>query len=305
MSIIIGFLIFCLVLFFYIHIQFHLKTGEDLEMYEVDDISKENLEDICDLRQPVLFDFDCRKIMETTNRDCITNNYSAFDIKIRNVRENDKNTEHYMPLPLYSAVKLFNEDKSASYLTENNGDFLQETSIKKNIQYNDEFIRPYMMSNCNYDILMGSSQVCTPFRYEINYRNYFLLTQGSAQIKMTCPKNIKYLNPELDYENFEFSSPINVWNPQTSYQTDYDKIKFLEFTLLPGKTLYIPAYLAIINYIGLHFLQLQNVKRETVKKIDISKLNKHKPPTIIEETTIAKEDSTIDKEESTNINVLS
>ena len=45
MEIIIGLFIFCLVLFIYLHIQFHLKTGEDLEMYEVDEPSKEKLED--------------------------------------------------------------------------------------------------------------------------------------------------------------------------------------------------------------------------------------------------------------------
>ena len=57
MEIIIGFFIFCLVLFIYLHIQFHLKTSEDLEMYEVEQPSKDKLEEICDLRQPVLFDF--------------------------------------------------------------------------------------------------------------------------------------------------------------------------------------------------------------------------------------------------------
>jgi hypothetical protein len=316
MSIIIGFCIFCLVLFFYIHIQFHLKTGEDLEMYEVDEITKDRLEEICDLRQPVLFDFDCQTIMNATNRDYIANNHSAFEIKIRNVRENNKNAELYMPLPLHAAIKLFNEDKTASYLTENNTEFLQETGVKKDLQYNDEFLRPYMVSNCNYDILMGSAQVCTPFRYEINYRNYLLLTQGSAQIKMTCPKNIKYLNPEYDYENFEFRSPINTWNPQPNYKADFDKIKCLEFTLLPGKTLYIPAYwfysikfnenssitvfnyrtylnnVAIAPYIGLHFLQLQNIKRETVTKIDINKLNEPLKETCVVETPIVNEEPT-------------
>ena len=40
MEIIIGFFIFCLVLFIYLHVQFHLKTGEDLEMYEMDEPKK-------------------------------------------------------------------------------------------------------------------------------------------------------------------------------------------------------------------------------------------------------------------------
>ena len=297
MEIIIGFFIFCLVLFIYLHVQFHLKTGEDLEMYEVDQPSKEKLEEICDIRQPVLFNFDCQTIVDTSSKSYITKNYNAFEVKIRNIKETDTNTELYIPLPLHAADKLFNEDTNSSYLSENNSDFLEETSVGKNLKYNDEFLRPYMVSNCNYDIMIGSENVCTPFRYEINYRNFYLLTEGSAQIKLTPPHNIRYLYPNYDYENFEFRSPVNPWTPQPKYIADFDKIKCLEFTLKPGKTLYIPAYwwysikfnknssiscfnyrtymnnIAISPYIGMHALQIQNIKRNVVKKACIDELN--------------------------------
>ena len=115
MEIILGFFIFCLVLFIYLHIQFHLKTGEDLEMYEVDEPSKEKLEEICDIRQPVLFNFENQKIMDTSNKTYIANNYYAFETKIRNIKDTDSNTELYMPLPLHATIKLFNEDNTSSY----------------------------------------------------------------------------------------------------------------------------------------------------------------------------------------------
>ncbi len=292
-----GLFIFCIVLFIYLHVQFHLKTSNDLEMYEIEQASKDKLEEICDLRQPVLFDFENKKIIDTTNKNYVTNNYAAFEIKIRNTKETDLNSELYMPLPLHTAVKLFNEDKKSLYFSENNYDFLQETGIIKNMMYNDEFLRPYMVSNCNYDILFGSNSCITPFRYEINYRNFFTLTQGRAHIKMAPPQSIKYLYPIYDYENFEFRTPVNPWNPQAKFIADFDKIKCLEFILLPGKTLFLPAYwwysikfdentsisvfkyrtymnnLAILPYIGLHGLQIQNVKRDIVKKIDINNLN--------------------------------
>ena len=298
MKIIIGFFIFCLVLFVYLHIQFHMKTSQDLEMYEIEQASKEKLEEICDIRQPVLFDFDNQKILETSNKDYINNNYYAFEIKIRNTKDTDPSTELFMPLPLHAAIKLFNEDKTSSYYSENNGDFLEETGVIKSMKYNDEFLRPYMVSNCNYDIMMGSNGTCTPFRYEVNYRNYFVLTQGSAQIKLAPPHSIKYLYPNYDYENFEFNSPVNPWAPQAKYIADFDKIKCLEFTLNPGKTLFLPANwwysikfntsntsiscfryrtymnnIAILPYITLHALQIQNVKRNTVKKVSINELN--------------------------------
>ena len=55
-EIIISLFVFCVILFFYLHIQFHLKTSDDLEIYEVEQASKEKIEEICDLRQPVLID---------------------------------------------------------------------------------------------------------------------------------------------------------------------------------------------------------------------------------------------------------
>jgi len=327
MEIIIGIFIFCLVLFIYLHIQFHLKTSEDLEMYEVEQPSKDKLEEICDLRQPVLFDFDCQKIVESSNKSYISNNYNAFEIKIRNVKETDPNSELYMPLPLHAANKLFSEDTNSTYFSENNNEFLEETGVIKSLKYNDEFLRPYMVSNCNYDIMMGSANTCTPFRYEINYRNYYLLTEGSAQIKLAPPHSIRYLYPNYDYENFEFRSPVDPWSPQPKYIADFDKMKCLEFTLTPGKTLYIPAYwwysikfnkntsiscfnyrtymnnIAVAPYIGMHALQIQNVKRNIVKKASIDELNKpeinntqlpEKQETTVVEENIVSQGSNID-----------
>ena len=42
----------------------------------------------------------------------------------------------------------------------------------KVFRYNDAFIRPYMVSNCYYDFSFASDDTKTPFRYEVNYRNY-------------------------------------------------------------------------------------------------------------------------------------
>ena len=295
MRIIIGFCIFCLVLFLYLHIQFHLKTGEDLEMYEVDQPSKDKLEEICDLRQPVLFDCDeeINKIVQTTNKTTLLDNYPVFEVKIRDNIDTNSLEELYIPLPLHIACKLFQEDSKSVYFSENNMDFLTETGVIKNMTYNDEFLRPRLVSNCNYDIMIASDGLETPFRYELNYRNYFVVTQGSLSIKMAPPKSTRYLYSVNDYENFEFRSPINPWNPQSKFKADFDKIKCLEIVLTPGKFLFIPAYwwysfkfsentsvscfryrtymnnIAISPNIFMYALQNQNIERKIAKKIDL------------------------------------
>jgi hypothetical protein len=262
--------------------------------------------------------------MENSNKTYIANNYHAFEVKIRNIKDTNNDTELYMPLPIHAAVKLFDEDKNSLYYSENNTDFLQETGVVKTLQYNDEFLRPYMVSNCNYDLLMGSDGTCTPFRYEVNYRNFFLLTQGSAQIKMTPPQSTRYLYPNYDYENFEFRSPVNPWKPQPNYSADFDKIKCLEFTLQPGKTVFIPAFwwysikfnkntsiscfryrtymnnIAISPYIALYALQIQNVKRNVAKTASIKELNMEAKTVPV----LANADESVNVEKTTDLSAL-
>ena len=238
MKIIIKFFIFCLILFLYLHIQFHLKTSEDLEIYEIDQPSKQKLEEICDLRQPTIFHFYNENIASQTNLSAIMEKYYAFDMKIRNIQDiHKKDEEIFMPLPLHSLVKLLNDDQSASYFSEDNNDFLNETGLIKTFKYNDAFYRPHMVSNCKYDILTGSQGCYTPFRYEVNYRNYFMPTDGTITVKLAPPKSTRYLYPNYDYENFEFSSPLNPWNPQNDYKAEFDKVRCLEFQIEVGKTL--------------------------------------------------------------------
>jgi hypothetical protein len=269
-----------------------LKTSNDLEVYEIEQPSKEKLEEICDLRQPVIFDYQNESLLETCKLSQITEHYSAFDVKVRNVKEVDDNTDLHIPVTLKAALSLFNGDKDAKYVSEKNGDFLEETGIIKNYKYNDAFLRPPMVSNCFYDFLTGSQNTETILQYSVNYRNFYLVTHGVIMIKLIPPKSARYLYPVEDYENFEFRSPLNPWNIQRQYKADFDKIKTLEIELTPGKIIYIPAYwwysikfveplssicvfkyrtymntVAILPKLCMKTLQRQNTKREVVKKV--------------------------------------
>jgi hypothetical protein len=326
---VLAIVVFCVILFFYLHIQFHLKTSNELEIYEIDDPSKDKFEEICDLRQPVLIncDEDTSKIINTSNKKFLLENYPVFEIKIRETNDNQNttgasnaNSELYIPLPFHIADKLFTNDSISSYISENNQDFLMETGAIKSMSYNDSFLRPYLVSNCYYDILIGSQGAETPFKYELNYRNFFMVTQGSIKIKLTPPKSSKYLYPVYDYENLEFRSQINPWSPQTRFKIDFDKIKCLEIVLEPGRILYIPAYwwysfkynssstsvsclkyrtymnnLAICPNIFMYALQNQNVERKIAKKIDIKHLQENNNNKIVD-TNLNKEIMEINKD---------
>ena len=292
----IAILIFCIVLFLYLHIYFQLKTSNDLEVYEIEQPSKDKLEEICDLRQPVIFDYQNDSLLESCKINTVAEHYSAFDVKLRNVKELDENTDLHIPITLKVALSLFNNDKDSKYIIEKNNDFLEETGLIKNFKYNDAFLRPPMVSNCFYDLVSASQNTETPLQYNVNYRNFYLVTHGKIKIKLRPPKSARYLYPTDDYENFEFRSPLNPWEIQRQYKADFDKIKTLEIELTPGKIIYIPAYwwysvkfmepltsvcvfkyrtymntVAILPKLCMKTLQRQNTKREIVKKVRFSK----------------------------------
>jgi hypothetical protein len=302
MKIILKIFIFCIILFIYLHIQFHLKTSNELEILEIEQPSKEKFEEICDIRQPTIFYFNSQNLVNETNIAFILDKYYAFDMKIRNINDiHKKEDEIFMPLPLHSLHKLLSDDNSASYFSENNSDFLKETGIIKSFKYNDTFFRPHMVSNCYYDIIRGSQNSYTPFRFEINYRNFIMPTDGNIRIKLAPPKSKKYLFTDYNYETFEFSSPINPWDVQPQYAAEFDKVRCLEFELNVGSTLFIPPYwwysikfsnkasvsvmkyrtymnnLTISPYLFMFALQLQNIQR---KSNNIKNITQNNEPNI-------------------------
>lgn len=69
-----------------------------------------------------------------------------------------------------------------------------------------------------------------------------LVSEGKIIVRLTPPKNERYLHVKKDYEILEFKSDIDIWNVEDKYKKDYDKIKCLDIELTKGSVLYIPAY---------------------------------------------------------------
>ena len=190
---ILSIFIFSVILFLYLHINYHLKCSNDLEVYTIEAPSKETLEEICNIRQPVVFDFYNENLIEDLNIEKLETEYGAFDVNLRDNKNLDKNTEQYLPFLLKEALTIFREGENKKYFSEKNQDFLVETGLIKKMQYNDGFLRPPMVSKCEYDLLCGEVNVTTPLRYEVNYRNYYYVTSGEVNIKLVPPNKTKYL----------------------------------------------------------------------------------------------------------------
>ena len=59
-----------------------MKTSNDLEVYELSQLSKERLEEICDLRQPVIFNYSVDGLLNECNIDILEKNNYVYDSSV-------------------------------------------------------------------------------------------------------------------------------------------------------------------------------------------------------------------------------
>lgn len=241
MYILLNILILVIILFLYIHINFYLTTSNYLEIYEIEFLSKENFEELCNIKQPLLikkFVFNDDHLINSFNINNINTNYGNFDVKLYNKENNN--------IPIYIEFNkinnIFNSDTSGNYFSEYNNDFLIESSLTKIFSMIDNSLRPYGLINASYDIIFGSINSYNNFKYTLNARNYLYALDGEIEITLTIPNNKKYLNIEKDCINNEFYSNDDIYNETGNFLKDYNKIKFMKVKLSKGDLLYIPSY---------------------------------------------------------------
>jgi len=295
-EVIVALFIFLIVLFLYLHIQYQFKTSNDLDIYEIiEELSKEKMEEMCDFRQPILFDIteELSQLIPMFNKKILLQEYNSYEVNVRNKKNIGTIEDLFIPLQLNISDKLFLKDVSRNFYSENNSDFLNETGLTKHIQMCDSILKPHLLCNFSYDLLFGSNNSETPLRYEHNYRNYFMATDGSVKIRLIPPKYAKYLNVETNYEYLEYISDVNVWEPQEKYKIMMKKIKYIDIELPIERILYIPAYwlysvklgensillkmnyrtymniLAISPSLVMNVLQNQNIKNNYLKKMEL------------------------------------
>ena len=229
-------LVFVIVCIFYFHITSQYKISEDLEIYEMDYTDNASLQETCNINQPVIFQRgplelpDFRSCKQILNVKDINDFYKGID------------SVDSIELPCDSVVDLLNKDKKNCYFTENNENFIEESGLYKQINKLDAELKPKYIWYAKYDLLMGSKNCTTPFRYHTKSRKFLYVARGTdVRIKMASWKYTKYLEEIKDYENLDFKSKFNVWNYDERNE-DMDKIQFLEFVVPVGFILNIPSY---------------------------------------------------------------
>jgi len=292
--------IFIVVVFCYIHITSQWKTSDDLEIYEADYESASHLQEICAVKQPVVFKFQidtpADAFFEMFQSEKFEK-YDNIDVRIKDRKDYEKDTSRqdcsidFVPLSLRSARRLMTTDTTAKYFSENNQTFLEESGLDRISHSLDARLKPPLSAYTKYDILLGSPLVKTPLRYRLESHNFLAVARGKITVKMCPPKYSKIIPVNRDYENYEFWSSADPSSKELQH-----KIKFLDVEVNTGDVLFVPPYwwysvgfsgdpettvagftydvamniAAQSKHWGLYYLQQNNIKNRPAKTLVMS-----------------------------------
>ena len=235
MYLIINIFILILVLFIYIHISNNINPSNYLEIYEVEYTSKENFEDLCNTKQPIIFN----NILLNNNisKQYLFDEFKNFNINVLNV--NDVHNNISIPILLEESEQLFKNDNSNNYISIKNNNFLKETSLIKVLKNSDKILRPIGVCVMEYDILIGSVNSYTNLSMEYSARNFIYVNSGSIEVTLTPFLYENYLYSKKNDEMMNKISDINIYNTHEKHKKNYNKIKFLQIKVSCNQLLFI------------------------------------------------------------------
>ena len=221
--------IFLIVLMIYLHIHYHLKVNNTLEYYKVDEFKKENVNKICQLKQPFSFLYRNKGLLDELTFDNLKKKWNNEYIQIRK-----KTDDLFLPMKVEKGIELFEKDSSNNYYSENNEIFLKNTDLLKDYN-NDPILKPCLKSNDKFDVILGTKGVASKLKYNLYYRNFFYVTDGKCKIRLLSPENYGDLDVNKNYDLFEYNSGVDC------FADDFSK-KYIDVELTKGEILFIPSY---------------------------------------------------------------
>ena len=223
-------LIFCIILIVYLHIRFHLKVNNDLDVFSVNEHRKERITEICNLKQPFTFNYHNPKMIELLNFNSLLKQQGKQNINVKKTKDEDM-----LSIKLENALELFEKDASNNYISCNNNSFLNNTNLVKYFEM-DDCLRPVLISNKNYDIIIAKLGSYRQMKYSLYNRNFLYVTQGSCKVKLFSPNNISNMELKSNYRSLEYVVDLNPFKDNT------DGFSQTGVELKQGNILFIPPY---------------------------------------------------------------
>ena len=209
-------LIFILVAIIYIHLLFHWKVSNEIDVPHVASPQKDNLERIADLRQPFIFE-------QAVEEGIALKQYND-EVFIKKFNEGAIKVPHKAML---SAVK------KEPYLSKDNNSFIKLSPfISGGLEKCREYLQPPMTMREKHDVIYGNLGVFTDVATSENYRNYFFVIEGDIEVKLCPPKSKSILDKAQDASS-------DLWNENGNLQNECD---IIVIPITKGSIIHIPAH---------------------------------------------------------------
>jgi hypothetical protein len=217
-----------LVLFFlYSQLVSQYKTGDHLDMFDIQYMNPSSLQTQCRDKMPLWFEFASvlnsvsdgkPHFLNVASLDTIAQRFGEIDV---NVRDTFNLAQPPAQVPLSSLIKIIKTDPHSHYISENNESFINQTVLEEYLFSLHEFLKPSLTIHTNLDILFGSRGATTQLQYNIDDRMFLYVPPASSRIELmiTPYKRTKYLGKvKADLRQLEFTSPMNPWPSNTAQQ---------------------------------------------------------------------------------------
>jgi len=238
MNYIIHFCIFIIVLIIYLHIQSHFQHALQSDVFELDGIIDNSIDDVLDLKQPVVFRLE---FVPTTIEE---------DINIHALSRTNADTNIYVVEPtngvrvtssISSFIKLQDSASSVPYYSDGNELLIKGLSndIRSRIASHYVNLVPPLLCTTRYDLIFGTDKCITRLQRNVAHRSYFTVTNGTVVVKLIHPEQLT----DVKFECIPGSVP-DMWCSVAKLETT--KISMKDVSLNKGQTLFVPPYWGII-----------------------------------------------------------
>lgn len=252
MHFIIHFIIFISIFIIYCHCLNQTTIKFFNNVYQINFINNENLQNTCSLFKPFVFEYNDYNISECVN---FLQNNNFFKYNVFNMSDKKITTLSY------KKFNKFIENNNNNFYSYNNFfniSLLDNYSIKN---ITNDFVPPFSTFT-KFDLIMGSSNSYTPLLSHKNYSCFFILLSGKA-------KSIVINNTIQNKYNFDKDS---IWEKKSSNNIKIKLIKntvlymppyhYNSFNFLTNNTIILAIYFDTITSTGINFC------KNFVKKIN-------------------------------------
>ena len=245
MNLFVNVIFFVIVLIFYLNLIQECKIGQDLDVFEMDYQNAEQLNKMCQNKQPVVFRMNQGEVIadshfiNTISPAILAEKYGKEDVFLSSFKYGEPEEEP-IAVPLGSAI-MVQHDR----MFENNHDFIMDLPIHHYYQSIDTFLRPFGTIQTEYDFAFGKN---TALRYHQHHSFFVYAVGGDLDVKITPCKNLvagkQHAFDGNIYPDFQQNKQtlLNCWDEPSMDDEENQDITFLNISIPAGYCLFIPPY---------------------------------------------------------------